>query len=263
MLLIYLYGKNHFNIAINSYVLFLLIMFADKINFETMSRRTEFVYTSLVIFITFVFVLVYQYLAGKRYKLATVFSYTLAVILYTIPLFYLIYALNFGTKITEDVMYAIFQKNWNESFEFTRTFISPLWLIVVCTLAVFSGYLLLKQEKKETAHIEVSLLLFIIVFTFGTTKVLKHDIRLYYFAKDGVKNYAKELEQFKALQEKRKAGTVTFQAHKQEKDETYIVVIGESLNKRHMGVYGYFRDTTPLLTSFYKKHQILRYTIMP
>jgi len=260
MLLIYLYGKNHLNIAANSYFLFMLIVFADKINFEDMSRKTEFVYASTVIFVTFLFVLIYQYLAGKRFKVATVLSYTIAAALYVIPLFYIIYALNFDTKITEDVMFAIFQTNWSESLEFTKTFISPLWLITVLALAVLLGYLLLRQEKKETAHIEVSLLLFIIVFTFGTTKVLKHDIRLYYFAKDGIRNYAEELTLFKETQQKRKTGLIRFDAQKKEKGETYIVIIGESLNKRHMGVYGYFRDTTPHLSSLQHSNSLLLYT---
>ncbi len=260
MLLIYLYGKKHFYIAINSLFILILIFIADRLNFDPMSSKTEFAYSSVVLFITFLFVFIYQELGGKRFNIATIVSYVIGIILYSIPITYIIYAINFNTKITKDIIYAVSQTNVEESLEYTTQFISPGWLAVVLLSAIFMGYTLLKQEKKETSYIERSLLLFVIVLTFGIASMLKHDIRLYDFARNAAKNYQKDLRLFKEAQEKRKVDGTLFQADKNASGETYIVVIGESLNKKHMGVYGYLRDTTPRLTKLAKEEEIILFT---
>jgi len=113
------------------------------------------------------------------------------------------------------------------------------------------GYLLLGQEEKETSKIEKSLLLFMIVLTLGMTGLERRDIRLFSFAKfakEGAKHHAEELKLFQKTQKKRKTGVIEFKAKKDKKGETYIVIIGEALNKKHMGIYGYLRNTTPLLS---------------
>lgn len=61
-------------------------------------------------------------------------------------------------------------------------------------------------------------------------------------------NYNDALRNFKDVQTKIISNKIIFEASKTSKGETYIVVIGESLNKKHMGLYGYFRDTSPLLS---------------
>lgn len=238
----------------------ILIFIADRLNFEPISARQEFAYSSAVLFITFIFVFTYQELAGKRFKLATLFSYAVAIILYTISISYIAYAISFDTMITEDIIYAISQTNVKESIEFTEEYISPLWIIVVLFSTIFMGYLLLKQEGKETSKIEKSLLLFIVVLTLGMAGVQRQDIRLFSFAIDGVKHYAEELELFRETQEKRKTGVIEFEATKDKKGETYIVIIGESLNKKHMGIYDYMRDTTPLLSEKIVNDELLLFT---
>lgn len=50
---------------------------------------------------------------------------------------------------------------------------------------------------------------------------------------------------------------IFFQAEKENVSETYIVVIGESLNKDHMGVYGYHRETTPMLSALLDQKDLL------
>ena len=165
LLFIYLYGKNHLNIAINSYLLLILIFIADYLNFESINARQEFTYSSFVLFITFLFVFIYQELAAKRFKIATFFSYAIAITLYAISISYIIYAISFDTMIIKDIIYAISQTNLKESIEFTTELISPLWIIVVLFSTIIMGHLLLRREEKETFRIEKSLLLFFIVLT--------------------------------------------------------------------------------------------------
>ena len=259
LLFIYLYGKKHLYIALNSYFILLLILYADKLNFDVIGIRSQFAYSSLALLVTFMFVFVYQELAGKRGKIATVFSYVVATVLYVVPLSFIIYNWNFGTQITDEAVNAAAQSNMNESIEFIVSSFSPFWLVVILAVAVLIGYLLLKQEKKETEKIEKSLLLFIMVVFASIVLLHYKEIRLYSYLKQGAENYKQALAIFKKTKEKRKVVLNNLQAEKKEEGETYIVIIGESLNKHHMGVYGYFRDTTPLLTKAYKKDGMLRF----
>jgi glucan phosphoethanolaminetransferase (alkaline phosphatase superfamily) len=86
-----------------------------------------------------------------------------------------------------------------------------------------------------------------------------YALKLPRFVGDNIEKYNKELTLFKEVQEKRKSGKITFKATKKGQGETYIVVIGESLNKTHMGLYGYKRETTPILSKMYQNHEILRF----
>ncbi|GIU00565.1 hypothetical protein TSL6_10710 [Sulfurovum sp. TSL6] len=262
-LFIYLYGKNYLNIAINSFLLLILIFAADYLNFGPIDVRHEFAYSSLVLFITFLFVFVYQELATKRLKIATVFSYTITLALYAISISYIIYAISFNTISIEEILYSISQTNLKKSIEFITDSLSFLWIMTVLFTAIFMGYLLFRQEEKETPRIERSLLLFIIIMILGATGVQRRDIRLLssvIFLKDSAKHYAEELNLFRKTQLKRKTGAIKFEARKDKKGETYIVIIGEALNKKHMGIYGYMRNTTPLLSEKTKSGELLLFT---
>ncbi len=263
LLFIYLYGKNYLNIAINSYLLLILVFIADYLNFGSINVRHEFAYSSLVLFITFLFVFVYQELAGKQFKIATIFSYAVSIALYAISISYIIYAISFDTMIIEEIIYTISQTNLKKSIEFVTESISSLWITTALLTSIFIGHLLLRQEEKETPRIERSLLLFIIVLILGTTGVQRRDIRLLssvVFVKDSAKHYAEELNLFRKTQEKIKTGAIEFEARKDKKGETYIIIIGEALNKKHMGIYGYIRNTTPLLSEKTISGELLLFT---
>ena len=47
-------------------------------------------------------------------------------------------------------------------------------------------------------------------------------------------------------------------SHKQSNEkETYVIIIGESTTRTHLGLYGYYRNTTPLLKE--KSDELLIY----
>ena len=66
LLFIYLYGKNHVYVALHSYLLLLLIFVADRLNFATISGKTELAYATVVFLMTFIFVFIYQEMAAQR-----------------------------------------------------------------------------------------------------------------------------------------------------------------------------------------------------
>lgn len=249
ILFIFLFGKGHIYIAINSYIIFMLILFAEKLNFGALNFSNTMTYMLLLFTLTFMFTFVYQeFTRLKKFRIASILSFISALMVYTIPLFFIIYALNSDHKVTKDILYAVFQSNSTESYEYVSDFISMKYILMFIVVTLVIGTLLYRQEKKETLKIEKSLLIFITITFLGISSTQFSQLRLPKFIIDGFEKYDKELKLFREVQKKRKSGEITFGASKETKGETYIIVIGESLNKKHMGIYGYLRDTTPLLS---------------
>ncbi len=258
MLIIFLLGRKYKYVAVASYLLFLLMIFAEKINFNALSFQNILTYTVFIFALTFLFVFIYQELWRlKKFKVATLFSFSMAFLVYTIPLFFIIYVLNFNAEVTKDILFAIFQSNPDESYEFISDNISPFYIALFIIFTFLVGFLLYRQEKKEAIIIEKSLLLFIIISFLSISMVQFSQLKLPNFLLKGLHSYEKELRLFKQVQEKRKTGEIKFAATKSENDETYIIVIGESLNKKHMGIYGYLRKTTPNLTKMKTQNELL------
>ena len=249
LLFIFLLGKNHKYIGINAYIGFMLILFAEKLNFGPLSFENILTYMLFLFAMTFLFTLFYQELSRlKRYKVATILSYISAISIYIIPLFFIIYALNYDTAVTRDALFAIFQSNPDESIEYISDFIALKYIVLFIFITTLVGFLLYRQEKKETQRIEKSLLVFLILVFLSISSVQFSSLKLPYFLIQGFDIYDYELTQFKNTLAKRKTGEIQFNATKEKQGETYIVIIGESLNKRHMGIYGYMRNTTPNLS---------------
>lgn len=261
ILFIFLFGKKHTYIAINSYILFVLIIFAEKLNFGIMDFNTILTYMLLLFALTFIFTFVYQELTRvKKFKIASIVSFAAAFIIYIIPLFSIIYALNFDTKVTMAILHTVFQSNSSESYEFISDFISWKYILLFIFITTIVGTLLYRQEKKETLKIEKSLMIFIIVTFLSISLTQLSQLRLPSFVIEGIDRYGEEIKRFKQVQEKRKVGKIKFSATKKAQGETYIILIGESLHKKHMGIYGYLRDTTPLLSKMNKNGELVVFT---
>ena len=258
LLFIFLFIKKHSLIAVNAYFIFLLMLFSEKLNFGVLTFLDVLIYTLFVMSIAFLFTLLYQeFYRVKKYKIASLISFLTSFSLYVIPLSFIIYALNYDTEVTKDVLYAIFQSNGNESLDYVSDFIALKWIALFVIIPLVIGVLLLKQEKKETIKIEKPLLVFIIVILFSVASTQILELRLPKFIVNGFDRYQKELKLFRDVQARRKAGEIKFSAHKNGAGETYIVIIGESLNKRHMGIYGYLRNTTPNLSKMVADNELL------
>lgn len=258
LLFIFLFIKKHSLIAVNSYFIFLLMLFSEKLNFGVLLFFDVLIYTLFVMSIAFLFTLLYQeFHQIKKFKIASFISFLTAFSLFIIPLSFIIYALNYDTKITKDILYAVFQSNSDESLEYISDFIALKWIALFTIVPIVIGLLLLKQEVKETIKIDKYLLISIIVTLFAVVPSQILELRLPKFVIDGFERYQRELKLFRDVQIKRKAGEIQFTANKNEAGETYIVVIGESLNKNHMGLYGYLRNTTPNLSKINADNELL------
>ena len=141
---------------LNSYIIFILLLFAEKLNFGGLGFNNILTYMLLLFTLTFSFTFMYQELTRlKRFKIASILSFTSALVVYIIPLFFIIYALNFEDKVTRDILYAVFQSNSSESYEFISDFISIKYIFMFVLITAITGTLLWFLENNEWKHWDI------------------------------------------------------------------------------------------------------------
>jgi len=227
---IFLMGKGHFYIALNSYIGFMLTLMAEKMTFGSLPFNDTVGYTGFFFFLAFLFTLIYQELYFlKKFKIAIFVSWAASIIVYAIPISFIAFALVYGKPINWNILFAIYQTNPNEAVEYIESFVPFSYLFITFVFTLMIGYILWRQERKERHIIERSLLMLVTIFL------------------DSFSKYHANIERLIDFQKKQKRAMVEINATKKEEGETYVVVIGESLNKYNMGLYNYFRNTTPKL----------------
>ncbi|MCP4971094.1 MAG: sulfatase-like hydrolase/transferase [Arcobacter sp.] len=149
----------------------------------------------------------------------------------------------FQTRFNASYIYVILNTNYNEVKEFSSVYYNYnlFWLLLflVPLLSVFSKKIY-KQVKANTINLIGSLILIVFVLS-----VLKFsELIIYNLPYIAVKSYGQYQDQvnsintFKDQEEYFDTKLVT-------ENETIVVVIGESATSKHMGIYGYHRETTP------------------
>ena len=257
LLFLYTINKNYLYSTLSAYSLFLLMLYADIINFGEVFVAVQLSYFLLSVLLLYSLIFLNQYVVPVFSKLYTTIGVFCFVVLCALPLFYIIYSISFGVAITEDIIYAILQTNSDESVEFLIDYISPLWIFCVLALFFLHYILLNKQKKSKRLSVEISLQLFLGITFLTLLYAGKDNLRLYSFTENTIKSYWYELAEFTKVQERLKSNEIVFQAEKAIAPETYVVVIGESLNKDHMGIYDYHRQTTPMLSELLDDKELL------
>jgi len=163
-------------------------------------------------------------------------------------------------KIDEHGFLAIFQSDPGEIIAFISDNSSVLQLVIVSLIII--GFILLffkhyrvqdSQRKgfsiKQFSFLIPGVLLFYLVPRYGLANTS--------FVFDNFNLYQSELVKFRKLNQSYNEGEKEINASKKNSNETYIVVIGESLGREHMSLYGYHRKTTPNLDSLKEKKELL------
>lgn len=163
-------------------------------------------------------------------------------------------------KIDEHSFLAIFQSDPSEMIAFISENSSALQLIIVSLIIIGFILLILKHYSVQNANQEgftikqlsllvSGVLLFLLIPRYGLASTS--------FAFDKFNLYQSELVKFRNLNQSYNEGKKEIKASKQNSNETYIIVIGESLGREHMSLYGYHRKTTPNLDSLQENNELL------
>ena len=249
---IYAYRQHLWGLSVYLLSLFVLYLCADLITFDGISIGALISYIIFCITLGGCILLARQ--GSAKLKVFTVLINTVFIVL---PAFYLTYYAVFSTGVTKDIYYAILQTSVAEALEFTRVngiaehLPVPLLAIALITILL---YRYLRREKiiiKQRTQVLLLLSLVALTGWSGTSKHAPDDAgpRLNRDLARYALKYYNRLRLFKHRTAKRDISNLNYNATKTGKGETYVIVIGESLNKHHMQIYGYPRQTTPMLAA--------------
>lgn len=255
----FLYKKNQSAAAIAFYTLFLLVMIAEKGTFNTIDSKSLLANAATCIAFSIISVALFQEVnnrvVGKA--LVALISIVIALTLYLIPASFVAYYLSFGIPISQDAINAALQTNTLESVEFIGDFVNFKAFAFFVGLASFVAYAFWWHRRSNIVFIERSMLGVVLILSVSVISLSYYEARLPKYIIENIKAYQAELDEFRAQQARRSVDVNLLSASKEEQDETYIVVIGESHNKKHMQIYGYPRHTTPELAKLKNTEQLL------
>ncbi|MCR9183407.1 MAG: sulfatase-like hydrolase/transferase [Flavobacteriaceae bacterium] len=182
----------------------------------------------------------------------------------------------YQSKVTISAFYILFETTGSESSQFLATFFDlKLFIISI----VFILFLLLTFKQLNYVYEKERILFYLPKFNLLGTGVylvlligilssiylinwkLKHN-NILYIAKDAYITYneAQALFQTNLVnQRNEQLQNVT----SLDEPQTYVIIIGESTSSRNMGLYGYYRDTNPLLSEIKDELLVFNDVIAP
>lgn len=159
----------------------------------------------------------------------------------------------FGTNFSASAIFVMLETNMAEAKEFLHFYFNPTSLVLM--LLNLIGILLFQFKKIIKPPVILALANQWLVYTsfiallavFKFTHLI--DQNFPYALMRGVIVYNYEQLQLKDLPLDKKESFLSNVKHHGEDQATYILVIGESASRNHLGIYGYHRETTPFLSS--------------
>jgi len=234
------------------FVLLSILLVGEKLSF--IQLRSSVILANLVFVCTLAFshLLILQ----TRLRFKRVVSAVLTTLALITPLVSIGFYGVFRASLNDEVFFAIYQSNFDESAEYLSDFIPFGWIaggVLVILLAVVFH---LRQKDIDLSGTERRNALIALAVCIGLTLVMTHRLRLVTMPVVTAKTYYDELKEFQRLRQLRASGQLNLEVQRLQDPGTHIVFIGESLNKNHMSVYGYPRETTPKLDSMAKDDSI-------
>lgn len=161
--------------------------------------------------------------------------------------------------LDNEVFYAVFQTNITEAYEFVGGVLGSSYIVPVLISVFLLSCLANWQARVDTQKLKPwTMLIGVLLFSYALY-MASPGLRVFHLARMAYDQYQMELKKFREVQEKRKIGELIIDAKKKSAGETHVVVIGESLNRNHMGLYGYHRNTTPFMDKYYEAGELMRF----
>lgn len=168
----------------------------------------------------------------------------------------------FGTNFSASAIFVLFETNLAEAREFISFYfnLSSLSLIAV-NLGLIVGYFKW-NKKKLPMHMLLHSKWILPIFFVSLLAIFKFshliDQNFPYAFIRGVVVYQYEYYQLKDLPLDKKESFLSNVKHYGQDEATYVLVIGESASRSHLGIYDYERSTTPFLSSIQSELNIYK-----
>src|SRR5690554_2737133 len=191
----------------------------------------------------------------KNLRIKRIISILLTFILSALAFTKLSFYYHYGVKLSASALFVIFETNATESAEFLNYYLNSFSFLLATVLfvpwLVFSWISLSqsnssKNEILNSKWIQAGIVTWIIIAGFIIHKKFDEFNIIY----TGFSSYSEYQETKKILQNTlalSESNYIDVESSLAE-EQTYIVVIGESTSTWHMQLYGYNRETNPLLT---------------
>ncbi|MDU1890479.1 MAG: sulfatase-like hydrolase/transferase [Dysgonomonas sp.] len=181
--------------------------------------------------------------------------YSLLLIISIIPgAIYLAYLLFAHVLLEQNSVTSLFETNPDESKEFVAYYLS-IWVIVgVLIYTAIPIVMICNMRSFKPIKIKNNKLLFtfsiIIITSIVGINKLSRSVYFINFYKTFISYKIRTCHEIKSIKER---SNLPFDVEARYQDSiprTIVVVVGESLNKHHMSLYGYSRQTNPLLAKY-------------
>lgn len=160
---------------------------------------------------------------------------------------------NYGLKLSASALFVIFETNAVEASDFLYNYFNAgvIGFLLVLVFLLFIAFIQLKRYQlkniKSTLFLKVFSFLGIICsiilihFRFLNENILFKSYKSY-------QEYTQTKANLKASLAQETSSNITV-TNSLEEEQTYVVILGESASRWHMQLYGYDRETNPLLTA--------------
>ena len=169
----------------------------------------------------------------------------------------------FKTFFSSSAIFVALDSNTHESKEFLSFYLDHPVILCAIVFLVLMAFILFKSKKyyEEISNLSKASKLKIVFLFLGIILFVRQSTLIrfnlpYLVLKSGIEYYndSKILGDHKNNKEGDFNGVSRLT---NEEEETYVVIIGESTSRSHMGIYDYYRETTPMLSL--RKAQFLIY----
>lgn len=153
----------------------------------------------------------------------------------------------FGVKISASALYVAFESNTNEMSEFFQMYFSAfsVFLLVLFILPLIKFRKNIRFTFKANLFLKVGLISILLFSLFLSNKYFK-SYNFGYVLANSYKDYLHIKEAISQSLAKPESDFIKI-IESDTIPQTFVVVIGESTSKKHMQLYGYHRETNPLL----------------
>lgn len=191
------------------------------------------------------------FISSKLEKIIYSLLLAISIIPGSIFLAYLLFA---NVMLEQNSVTSLFETNPEESREFVAHYLS-LWVIagvvlyaaipivMICTMKSFKPL----RIKDYKCLFTVSIIAIICIVGVDRVSRSVYFINIY---KTFISYKIRTNYEIKTIRERQNTDYTVENKYQDTIPQTIIVIIGESLNKHHMSLYGYQRDTNPLLSGY-------------
>jgi len=198
-------------------------------------------------------ILPFYYISSNRFKeiyFKTFFSIYSIFILLETSYYYI-----FKTNISASAIYIAFETNYQEASEFLLFYVDYKLIIFIVLVLAFLVKILFKRNYKSykfnnlLINKTIGILIAISIIVLLKFSTLRHQNFPYLILKSFYVVYYESDILKPSSFENKKGIFEDAQIKEKDKGKLYVIIIGESTTSKNMSLYGYNRNTNPLLSS--------------